>query len=306
MGDILVRAVGFISIIALGYFLKIKGAVKREDAKVLSTIVMNVTLPCALLASASSIQLNSGIFIPLLLGFVMNLLMDFVGYWEARHRGIVAKSSGLVQISGYNIGTFTLPFVQAFFPASYLVPVILFDTSNALMVLGGNFTIAANLNRHQEAMSLGDIIRNLFGSVPFAVYLISFLFAAFGLQIPAPILSISTIAANANPFMAMLMLGIMIDLKLSKKDYHELFKLLGLRIFVSSMAALAFYFMLPVPLIVRQMLVICVFSPISVVAPVYAMRLGNKTPQAANLNSLCILSNLVIMTILVLVFAANS
>ena len=200
MGEILVRALGFISIIALGYFLKVKGVVKREDAEVLSTIVMNVTLPAALLTSASALTLDSGILIPLLLGFVMNLIMDWVGYWEARDRDLVAKSAGMVQISGYNIGTFTLPFVQAFFPAAYLVPVILFDTSNALMVLGGNFTLAANFNRKQEAMSLGDILRNLFGSIPFAVYLMTFLLAALGLQIPQPVLSITNIAANANPF----------------------------------------------------------------------------------------------------------
>ena len=101
----------------------------------------------------------------------------------------------------------------------------------------------------------------------------------------------------------MLMLGIMIDLKLQKQDIVDLFRLLGLRLFVSLLAALAFYYLLPVPLVVRQMLIICVFSPISVVAPVYAMRLGSTSSQAANLNSLCILSNLLIMTLLVLMFA---
>ncbi|MGT2811424.1 AEC family transporter [Streptococcus minor] len=85
MGEILIRALGFIAIIALGYFLKLKRIVKREDAKVLSAIVMNVTLPAALLTSASEVQLDSGIVIPLVLGFAMNLVMDWVGYWEARN-----------------------------------------------------------------------------------------------------------------------------------------------------------------------------------------------------------------------------
>ncbi len=71
MGEILIRALGFIAIIALGYFLKLKRIVKREDAKVLSAIVMNVTLPAALLTSASEVQLDSGMLIPLVLGFAM-------------------------------------------------------------------------------------------------------------------------------------------------------------------------------------------------------------------------------------------
>lgn len=302
--EILVRAIGFLMVIALGYVLKLQKIVRREDAGIFSAIVMNVTLPCAILASASSVRLGGGMIIPLLLGFVMNLVMDGIGYWEARGRGSMAQSIGLVQLSGYNIGTFTLPFVQAFFPVTYLVPVLLFDTGNALMVLGGNYTLATSLDREREKMGVANIVRNLFGSIPFAIYLLTFVLSGLGLQIPSQILSITSIAANANPFLAMLMLGIMIDVQIEKEDFLHLIRLLFLRLGISSIAAMAMYFLLPVPLVVRQMLVVCVFSPISVVAPVYALKLGSQSSEAANLNSLCILTNLVIMTVLVVLFAA--
>lgn len=303
MSDILIRALGFLSVIALGYLLKLRGVVQREDAGIFSTLVMNVTMPCAILASASSIQLGGGMFVPLLLGFVMNLVMDGVGYWEARGRGKMAQGVGLVQISGYNIGTFTLPFVQAFFPVNYLVPVLLFDTGNALMVLGGNYTLASSLDRKREKMGLSAILRTLFGSVPLAVYLLTFVLSGLGLQMPKSILSMTSIAASANPFLAMLMLGMMIDVQLEKKDLLHLVRLLLYRLTVSCIAALAIYYLLPLSLIVRQMLVICVFSPISVVATVYAYKLGSRSSEPANLNSLCILTNLVIMTVLVVLFA---
>lgn len=304
MVGILVRAIGFLMVIALGYVLKLQKIVRREDAGIFSAIVMNVTLPCAILASASSVRLGGGMIIPLLLGFVMNLVMDGIGYWEARGRGSMAQSIGLVQISGYNIGTFTLPFVQAFFPVTYLVPVLLFDTGNALMVLGGNYTLATSLDREREKMGFATIVRNLFGSIPFAIYLLTFVLSGLGLQIPSQILSVTSIAANANPFLAMLMLGIMIDVQIEKEDFLHLIRLLFLRLGISSIAALAMYFLLPAPLVVRQMLVVCVFSPISVVAPVYALKLGSQSSEAANLNSLCILTNLVIMTVLVVLFVA--
>lgn len=304
MVGILIRAVGFLLVIALGYLLKIRKVVGREDAGIFSAIVMNVTLPCTILASASSVQLGGGLLIPLLLGFAMNLVMDGIGYWEAHGRGSRAQSIGLVQISGYNIGTFTLPFVQAFFPMSYLVPVLLFDTGNALMVLGGNYTLAAGLDREREKMGIVSILRNLFGSIPFAIYLLTFALSSLDLQIPSQILSITSIAVSANPFLAMLMLGIMIDVQIEKEDFLHLIRLLCLRLGISSIAALAMFYLLPLPLIVRQMLVVCVFSPISVVAPIYALKLGSQTSEAANLNSLCILTNLVIMTILVVSFAA--
>lgn len=217
MAEILIRALGFLLVIALGYMLKLRKVVRREDAGIFSAIVMNVTLPCTILVSASSVQLGEGLLIPLLFGFAMNLVMDGIGYWEARGRGSQIQSIGLVQISGYNIGTFILPFVQAFFPVSYLVPVLLFDAGNALMVLGGNYTLAVGLDSEREKMRIASIVRNLFGSIPFAVYLLTFAFSSLNLQIPSRILSITSIVASANPFLAMLMLGILLDLKLDRK-----------------------------------------------------------------------------------------
>ena len=50
MLDILIKAFGFILIIVIGFLLKSKGICKREHGQFLSTIIMNITLPCALLS----------------------------------------------------------------------------------------------------------------------------------------------------------------------------------------------------------------------------------------------------------------
>lgn len=299
---ILLKAFGFMLVIGLGYYLKMMGIVEKKDVKIFSTIVMNVTLPCALLASASEVKLSGLLLIPLLLGFASNLLMDAIGYWEARKGSIVEKGAGMVQISGFNIGTFSLPFIQTFFPASYLTSVLLFDTGNALMVLGGNYTLAASLNHEKEPMMLKMIGKNLFSSLPFKVYLGTLLLAAFHISIPQEILSITNIAGNANPFLAMLMLGMMVDVEVNWKDCKRLMKLLAIRVTMALGLGVAFYFLLPIPLDMRQMLIICVASPISVVAPVYVMQLDGNASEAANLNSLSILVSLLVMMALMVLF----
>ncbi|MGT2911864.1 AEC family transporter [Streptococcus cameli] len=303
MSAILLKALGFILIILLGYTLRIRGVVKKEDSGMFSGIVMNVTLPCALLSSASSISLGRGFFLPILLAILMNLVMDFVGYWTARHQDAVGQGTGLVQISGYNIGTFSLPFIQAFFPAAYLAPVMLFDSGNAIMVVGGNYTLATLLNKDKESMSIFAILRKLFGSIPFVVYLLSFLLAAIGIRLPQSLLDMAAIAGDANPFLAMLILGILLDFRLEKQEWGRLFQLLFIRLTMSSLAALCVYYFLPLPLLVRQMLVICLFSPISGLAPVFALKLGSRSSEAANINSLTILATIPIMIGLVLLFA---
>ena len=54
MHDIIVRAVSFFLIVLLAYALKRAGVFTRNDGFVLSRVVMNITLPCAIITSFSS------------------------------------------------------------------------------------------------------------------------------------------------------------------------------------------------------------------------------------------------------------
>ena len=55
MFDVLITSLTFILIIVIAYFLKKVKVLKKSDANILATIIMNVTLPCALLTSANGI-----------------------------------------------------------------------------------------------------------------------------------------------------------------------------------------------------------------------------------------------------------
>ncbi|WP_308937564.1 hypothetical protein [Streptococcus ruminantium] len=64
-----------------------------------------------------------------------------------------------------------------------------------------------------------------------------------------------------------------------------------------------FYFLLPIDRMMKIMLLICLASPISVMSPVYALKLGSYSAEPANLNSLSILVSLVLMMLLIFMFA---
>lgn len=302
MVTVVTRAIGFVLVIALGYVMKKRGVIRREDASIFSSLVMNVTLPCAILASTQALVWEGYLILPLFLGLLANLILDAVGYWEAKKSGRRA-AVGLMQLSGYNIGTFTLPFVQAFFPPAALVSVLLFDAGNALMVLGGNYSLAASLDKKEKGLSLRGFAQNLCRSIPFLVYLIAVLLAAFQVGLPKEITALVSIAGNANPFLAMLMLGILLDLDVDSRELLRLFKLLTLRLGTNLLLGFAFYLFLPLPELVRQLLLVCLASPISVVAPVYALKLGSNSSEPANLNSLSILVSLLLMMLLLFFFA---
>ncbi|WP_238336210.1 AEC family transporter [Streptococcus suis] len=108
------RALGFVFVMGIGYLLRHRGLVKKEEARIFSTILMNVTLPSALLLSSQSMKVEQIALLPFFLGIVANLCLLVAGYvvWRKDRQ---KQAAVMVGLSGYNIGTFTLPFVQAFF-----------------------------------------------------------------------------------------------------------------------------------------------------------------------------------------------
>lgn len=302
MIDVLARLGGLVAVIALGYGFKQKGWATKEDAKLLSHLFINVTLPAALLSSASALDFHWGLFLPFAIGFASNLIMDLAAYLRVAKADALTKGSAIMQLSGYSIGGVALPFVQAFFPASYLAPVLLFDVGNAFLVLGGNYMIATSLDAEQEKVGLTGVLKNLSRAVPLLVYGLVLALSALRIEIPNTVLLFSETAAKANGFLAMFMLGLLVDINVDHAEIKDLRAILGLRFGLSAILAAVAYFFLPLDQVAKQMMVICLFSPVSTVAPIYALKLGDKSSRPANVNSLSIIISLVILFLLVLAF----
>lgn len=302
MLDIFIKALGFILIIVIGFLLKTKGICKREHGQFLSTIIMNITLPCALLSSINNLEITPILLIALLIGFLGNVITNIAGYLITPKETPLNRALSMINTSGYNIGTFTLPFVQTFFPASAIAYVCLFDTGNALMCLGGTFTAASTVVSNDEKPTFHSIIKKLFSSIPFCTYIVLFFLSLFHIAIPEQILSITSIAGNANAFLAMLMIGILLEIKLDFSQIKTIQKILVTRYAISIALSLCVYFLLPVDLVVRKMIVLCLFAPVSSVAPVFSSKLGSNSPVPAAVNSLSIIISIMILTGLILIF----
>ena len=168
------------------------------------------------------------------------------------------------------------------------------------MVLGGNYSLATILDREQAQLGLGRMLTNLLSSIPLLVYLLTLLLASLHITLPEGLLAMASIGANANPFLAMFMLGILLELDLDQKEVGRLLLLISLRLGINSCLGMLLYFLLPLTHDMKMMLLVCLASPISVVAPIYAMKLGRRSAEAANVNSLSILTSLGIMVVLLL------
>lgn len=291
MIDILIKAGGFILIIMLGFALKTKGVCTREHGSFLSTIIMNITLPCSLLSSINNLEITPILLVALACGFLGNVITNLSGYLIQKKESPMTRALSMINSSGYNIGTFTLPFVQSFFPSNLIGYVCLFDTGNALMCLGGTYSAASTVVANEEKQSFKTVAKKLFSSIPFCTYIILFFLSLFHIAIPTQILTVT-----ANAFLAMLMIGILLEIKLDLSQIRLIKKILLNRYAVTLGLSLFVYFILPIDLTVKKMIILCLCSPISAVAPVFSNRLGSRSPVPSAINSLSI----IIMTILIL------
>ena len=302
MIEVLIKALGFVIVIIIGFTLKQFKILKKEDGYTLATIIMNVTLPCALFSNANGITINSAMIVLIVMGIVLNCLMVAIGYLVSKGKSAPTRAAYMINCSGYNIGNFVLPFVQTFFPGMGVAYLCMFDVGNALMGLGGTFAIASSVVSSEQKLSVSNVVKKLFSSIPFDVYIVIFFLALFKIKIPEEVLSITNFIGAGNGFLAMLMIGLLLEIKISHSDFKDLIAILSYRLIGNFVLMALCFFFLPLPLLARKILIIALAAPISTVSAVFTRQCKYEGDVAAVANSLSIIIGIAVLVILLLLF----
>ncbi|MBQ8638492.1 MAG: AEC family transporter [Lachnospiraceae bacterium] len=298
MQEIITRAGCFIAIIILGFALRRIGLFREEDFRVLSNVVIRITLPASIVISFSSRQIDPSMLSVILLGLGGGVIYMALGYLANLRNTRENRAFAVLNLSGYNIGNFTLPFVQSFLGPNGVIITSLFDTGNAVVCLGGAYG-AASMVKDGNGFSVKRIAKALLQSVPFLTYLIMASMNLARIALPAAVLSFAQIAADANAFMAMLMIGVGFRLTGDRTQIGSIIKLLAIRYSVAAVLAGCFYFLLPFSLEIRQTLTILAFGPIASAAPAFTGEMKGDVGLSSAVNSISIIiSILIIVTML--------
>lgn len=298
MFEVLGRAGCFVAIIILGYVLRKKEFFKEGDFHVLSKIVLKITLPAAIVSSFAGKEINpSMLFISLigLGGGVIYMLLAYVLNWRG---GKKQQSFAILNTAGYNIGNFTMPFVQSFLGSTGVIVTSLFDVGNAFSCLGGAFSVASAVKGQSSGLTVKLLFKSLTKSLAFDCYIIMLVLSLAHIQLPNVVFSFTEIIGNANAFTAMLMIGVGFKLSGSRDQLGMIVRILTVRYGVAIVLALGCYFLLPVPLEIRQPLVILLFSPIASAAPAFTAELGEDVGLASAVNSISIICSIVCIVVL--------
>ena len=120
MADILIKAGAFVSIIVLGFLLRRAGFFKEEDFHVLSKIVLKITMPAAIVSNFPGSVMEPSLFLLSLLGLFGGILMIFLAVVLTAGKSGEERAFHILNMSGYNIGNFSMPFAQGFLGPQYV------------------------------------------------------------------------------------------------------------------------------------------------------------------------------------------
>jgi predicted permease len=297
MTDIIIRAGYFVAIILLGFTLRKIGLFKKEDFSVLSKVVLKITFPAAVVTSFAGRQIDPSMFILIGIAILCAALHMVIAVLVNLRRSPGQKAFYLLNLTGCNIGNFTMPFVQSFMGPIGVIATGIYDTGNALMVLGTNMGVASSI-KSGSGFSFKRIGKALLASVPFLTYFTMLLLSVIGVRLPAVITDLADVIGSANPFLAMFMIGVGFEIGAEKGHIAKIVRFMLLRYCIAAVFALVFWFALPFALEVRQALVIVAFSPIPNIVPAYTEELGEDVGLSSAINSVAIICSIVIDVIL--------
>lgn len=275
MGDIIAKATGLIIIILTAYILKQVGIFKKEDKNFLGGILLNINLPCVIISGFQAFEFDISLVVAVAICYFSSFIGIGIGYLVSRKKDKEILILHMMGTAGYNIGIFTIPFVSSFLSAEAVLCVLMFDIGNALMVFGTISAITLAVVNKEKTNPLPQILKKLFTTIPFLTYILTISIALLGIKLPHEIYIVTDIGADATAFLAMIMIGIMLELNINKEDFKDALSAILTRYGHALWVSVIIYF-LPFDIEIRKALIIAMFSPMSTASLVFSEKMGCK------------------------------
>ncbi|MHA6511414.1 AEC family transporter [Tessaracoccus sp. Z1128] len=301
MVEILIRALSLVAIVAIGYGIKRLGWVKASDFGIFSKIVLRITLPCALATSFNSYTILPALLLLVVIGFVVNAGQQAAGYWLNRRNGPSAKAFGIFHSGTYNIGAFSMPYISGFMGSPAMVYTAMFDVGNSLGSAGVGYGWGMSLVDQSKKTTVRSFLKIVFSSPIFVTYLVLVVMRLAHITLPDPIIVFTSTVGAANPFLAMLMIGVGLEIRLHRSRLTRAVKYLAMRYTFAILLALGVWYALPLARDIRIVLVMLLFAPVASMVVAFSEEAGLDVETSAFFTSMTILVAIVVMpTILLL------
>lgn len=299
MDSIAITIASFIGIIMLGVAAGRRGLVGSGGSELISRIVFNITLPAAIIHAFGSVAFDPSHLLLVPVGIACTFGPFLIGVLATRNTDVHDRRLYLLNIGGFNIGCFALPFVQALFPPAAVVAACMFDAGNALLMAGGSFALTQVITADEPpAHPVLGIVKRLLTSIPFVAYLSLIALALLNIRVPLEIVSLIEPVSNANAFLSLFMLGLMINFSADRSKLGKLMKLLSGRFLLSALMCTAVILFLPFEGQVLLVIAILTWAPMATMGTVFTLWANEDYGLAGLANSITVVIGIIAMTLL--------
>lgn len=298
MQNVLIQTVVYVTLLGLGFGFKKAGIFRVEDSTFLKSAILYLTMPATAVNGMKALELQPSFLWCLLIGFVTCTVLTVVGLFTARYSSPSRRLLYLFSLNSFNVGNFAIPFLTGLLSDNGFAALCLFDIAVAIYLYGISYTLAGTITGQDGGFSLGRLVKKIFTSPITDAYLIMLVLAALQIRLPAPLLRLAEVMSNANPFLAMLSIGILFELRLDRQSLAEYLRFFALRYGTALVVALGVCFLVPLPADIRQAICVLLMAPVASIAPLLTKNAGGDGAQAAQVNSLSILTGIVMMVVM--------
>lgn len=290
MDENFAKVLAFIVFIALGWSLRRFNILKPEAFHAISALVMCVTLPCTTMTGLNGFELSADYAAIAAIGFFANVLFLFIGMaLTARVTDIQDRDFRRLNLTGFSVGPFAVPYVQAFLSPASLLTALVFDLGNAFMAAGGTYAAISGMReKTSPAKMIGVVFKKLATSGPIIAFVFMLVLCLLHLRLPDAVITCTKIGAAANTFLCMVMIGEALNLSLTFREFLELLKILLTRFVLQAALAFMLFELTPFDLEIRRALVLVCFAPVPAMNLIYTNLLKGDLGKAANLNTLSV------------------
>jgi predicted permease len=291
-------------IISFGYFLKYKKIISEKDGKVISKLLMHTTFPALIVVTMMRVHFEVNLLLLPAIAFCFSIFSMLTASWFLKRQDSKIRTVLIMGSGGYNLGLFAYPLIEGIWGPPGMVYAAMFDLGNSLAVFGLVYGTGVFFSDKKEGVTVKENIKKAFfkiiGLVPFQALLIGIVINLTNFKLPNIMVEILDILAKGNKVIALLIMGIYLNISLTPKILQQVSKVLLIRYFWGlALGFLCFYF-LPFEPLYRNVLLIVLIIPVGMTLLPFSDELGYDTKIAGMLVNISMLISFAMMWALVL------
>ena len=293
-----------ILLIALGYLLKRINFIKSADSQVLSTLVLNVTLPSLVIVNLNSANLDLSFSILPIMMLIYGILAKVIMVALFRKYDNHVKGSVGMMAASLNIGLFAYPLVETIWPKNGMIYFGMADIGGAIIMFGVTYFVGSYYSEGSDQFNFKFLGKKLISSVPLVTYIVMFILNMANIHLPKASIDFFTIISKANMPLSMILLGIMLSFRIEKQFLPIAVKYLIVHYGLGCIAGLLVHFFLPTSDdMIKTTLLITWLLPVGVAIIPYSIQFKYKTlPLVGIVTNISIVISIIIIYIYQAIF----